>query len=264
MRLIAILLCFVSVYLNSIEISLEENRAEIGTVGYVDIKKIYDRFSSEIRKKLDDEIKKRQDEIDLMKKELFHLKSVKERLMWEYEVAKMYEDFSSKIKGDKGETPTGVISTSTVLNSTDFSNKALQQLRNENLNQSEKANISERKEEINQPYIVMPGVGNIPISVFKFSFSSSTVVIEDEIKNVEKRIQNVEKKISELKEKYDSEISREMEKENIGVFKKIYSAIEEVAKEEGISIVIDKRNILFGVKSIDLTQKTIQKIELEK
>lgn len=258
-------LLLTDIRINSIEISLEENRAEMGTVGYVDIKKIFDKFSPEIRKKLDNEIKKRQEDIDLMKKEIFHLKSVREKLMWEYEIAKMYEDFVSKIKEQKEPQISQISSTQEISVSTGFINDVSIQNSSQTIseNQLQGSDVSSQDQSL-EPYITMPGVGNIPISVFKFSFSSSTLLIDGEIKRLEKKIQDTEKKLLELKDKYDNEISIEMEKENIGVFKKIYQAIEEVAKMEGISVVIDKRNILFGIKSIDLTQKIIQKIESER
>ena len=42
---------------------------------------------------------------------------------------------------------------------------------------------------------------------------------------------------------------------------RIYNAVREVARTEGVSIVVDKNQILFGQASVDLTEKVIKKLE---
>ncbi|MEE8424957.1 MAG: OmpH family outer membrane protein [Elusimicrobiota bacterium] len=42
---------------------------------------------------------------------------------------------------------------------------------------------------------------------------------------------------------------------------RIYRVVREVARENGVSIVVDKREILFGQDSVDLTAKVIKKLE---
>jgi len=42
---------------------------------------------------------------------------------------------------------------------------------------------------------------------------------------------------------------------------KIYDAIREVARESGISVVVDKSQILFGQNSVDLTDKVVKKLQ---
>ncbi|MCX7905499.1 MAG: OmpH family outer membrane protein, partial [Elusimicrobiales bacterium] len=251
-----IFLYFLSFSLYSIEISLEENRAESGTIGYVDIKKIFDRFASESRQRFSNEIKKRQDEVELIKKELFQVKALKEKLIWEYEIAKVYEDFKSKIQLNSSTNISSISSQDVVLSTVSSIFETTMTVSNDLVKSSFLSEDSHNKE--TEPYITMPGVGKVPISMFKFSFSSSTALIESEIKRLDKNILELEKKILELKDKYNAEIAAEVEKENISVFKRIYKAIEEVARQEGISVVIDKRNILFGVKNIDLTDKVIE------
>lgn len=253
----------------AIEISLEENKAESGTIGYVDIKKIFARFSSQTKAKFSREIKKRQDEVDLKKKELLNIRARRERLMWEYEIAKMYEEFVSRISTTTQET---VSNPKVEISTVSLSTAALEVIESTATEVSQSISTAEvetagqevsqtNSEEDSQPYITMPGVGKVPISLFRFSVSSSPVVIEFEIKRLEKEASEIENAIIELKEKYDKEIASEIEKENFEVFKRIYQAIEEVSKREGISVVVDKRNILFGMKSIDLTEKVIETIE---
>ncbi|MFC1679614.1 OmpH family outer membrane protein, partial [Elusimicrobiota bacterium] len=42
---------------------------------------------------------------------------------------------------------------------------------------------------------------------------------------------------------------------------KIYRAVREVAREQGVSVVIDKTQILFGRDSVDLTDQVIRRLE---
>ena len=42
---------------------------------------------------------------------------------------------------------------------------------------------------------------------------------------------------------------------------KIYTVIQEVARENGVGVVVDKNQILFGQNSVDLTEKVIKKLE---
>jgi len=44
---------------------------------------------------------------------------------------------------------------------------------------------------------------------------------------------------------------------------KIYVGIQDVAREEGISVVVDKNQILFGQKAVDLTDKVLQKLKIQ-
>ncbi len=269
MKLLCFILVFMPFNLHSIEISLEENRAESGTVGYVDIKKIFDKFASASRKNFNDEIKKRQGEVEDLKKELFEIRAKKEKLMWEYEIARMYEEFKTKISSfsisESSKTIVDNVNETSTTFKSDYgiSMSSSDVAIDSNTAVAFEVSTSSSTTQEEEPFVVMPGVGMIPISMFKFSVSSSTLIIDAEIKFLEKKSDEIEKKIYELKERYDAEISEIARKENIEVFKKIYQAIEEVAKKEGISIVVDKRNILFGMKSIDLTDRVIEKMEQE-
>lgn len=42
---------------------------------------------------------------------------------------------------------------------------------------------------------------------------------------------------------------------------KIYTVVQEVARENGVSVVVDKGQILFGQKTVDLTEKVLKKLE---
>jgi Skp family chaperone for outer membrane proteins len=42
---------------------------------------------------------------------------------------------------------------------------------------------------------------------------------------------------------------------------KIYTVIQEVARDNGVGVVVDKSQILFGQNSVDLTEKVLKKLE---
>lgn len=252
-----IFLIILSIFdLNSIEISLEENKAESGTVGYVDIVNIFKIYSLNPKKDFEIKILEKQQKVDELKKELDFLKSTLEKLKTEYQIAKMYEDFYKNISSQISYS--GDISTSTVDESTQTISTSTEISTHSSV--SESSNISSNTVVSQEPYIIMPGIGKMPIRNFKFSVSSSTIVIEDSIKELDSKIKRKEEEIIDMKEKFDKELSKQASKENEKILKKIYDAISEVAEEEGVSIIVDKKNILFGRKTVDLTDKVLQKL----
>jgi Skp family chaperone for outer membrane proteins len=42
---------------------------------------------------------------------------------------------------------------------------------------------------------------------------------------------------------------------------RIYVALKELAVKEEVSVIVDKRNILFGQNAVDLTDKLLKKLE---
>lgn len=277
------LLCFRSVSIYPLEISLEENKAESGTVGYVDIVRVFNRFSVSYKDEFEKMLKEKQEVIDNKKKEINFYKAKKEKLALEYQIAKMYEDFyknielssstqnlsmsSSDLKMELSSATLALqvssitfISSYTVLSSS----VSLQQNFEKEDKVVKQLNIQENlMDKTTQPYIVMPGVGKIFISNYKFTISSSSLEISRVIDDLERKIEENEKYIRDLKKAFDDELSKKAKKDNDIILKKIYDAIEDVAIKEGVSVVVDKKNILFGRKTVDLTEKVIKKLEEE-
>jgi Skp family chaperone for outer membrane proteins len=263
----------------SFEILLEENKAETGTVGYVDVVKIFNIYSSSFKENFNKEVDERQKKVDEIKKELDHYVAKKEKLETEYQIAKMLEEFYKNIQLQKLETSSQTYSTfSTSTNSVDISTSSLDfstntfQISNSTLrakNNEDETIVSTTNSSttdlnsIKEPYIMMPGVGKFPLSNYKFSISSSTLDISNAITQLDQIISKLKNEISELKKKYDEELSKKAIRENEKIFKKIYDAIEEVSREEKVSIVVDKKSILFGRKTLDLTDKVIEKLRRE-
>ncbi|MEF3280643.1 MAG: OmpH family outer membrane protein [Elusimicrobiota bacterium] len=247
---------FFSFPLVSIEISLEENKAESGTVGYVDITRIFKIFSVNPKKNFEKLVAEKQKIIDEKKKEADYYKATKEKLNSEYQIAKMYEEFYKNIS-----TMTDVNKSTDIISENE---NFEQQISTDSL-LTTTTTLATSSDEIpkieDEPYIVMPGIGKVSINKFKFSVSSSTIEIEKAINELDNKIMSIDSEINEMKAKFDDELSKKAMKENEKILKKIYEAIEEVAGEEGVSVIVDKKNILFGRKTVDLTDKVIEKID---
>jgi Skp family chaperone for outer membrane proteins len=253
-----------------VEILLEENKAESGTVGYVDVVKIFNIYSVSFKESFSKEVEERQKKVDELKKEINHYIAKKEKLETEYQIAKMLEEFYKNIQSST-QTIESASQLDSVSNSTDsttlnlssnsvsFSSSVLVQSTT-SLSSLSGVVSSSNVYAVEEPYIVMPGVGKFPLSNYKFSISSSTLEISNAIAQLDQIISKLKNDISELKKKYDEELSKKASKENEKIFKKIYDAIEEVSREERVSIVIDKKSILFGRKTVDLTDKVIEKL----
>lgn len=309
-RLLILSLFLFSPFLNAIEISLEENKAESGTVGYVDIGLIFKKYSINSRKDFDKMILEKQNIVDDKKKELNYYKALKEKLKNEYEIAKMAEDFYKKISeavvssgsvsnirtasaSDVQISSYAVSSSSSIISVSTFSasvssvdyaqiistpsavisnNSVVDiSISSKSIPVNDRVSISSvtvsSQTDLNlqeEPYIFMPGMGKIPISNFKFSVSSSTVEIDRAISDVESKISKLQSDILSLKNKFDDELSKNASKENERMLKKIYDAIDQVSREEEVSVVVDKRNILFGRKAVDLTDKVLEKLRSER
>jgi len=301
MKVFVFLFLFWTSNIWSFEILLEENRAETGTVGYVDVVKIFNIYSSSFKENFNKEVDERQKKVNEIKKELDHYVAKKEKLETEYQIAKMLEEFYKNIQLQKLETSSQTYSTSsTSTNSVDISTSSLdfstntfqisnstfsKEIVNSVVSSTENFQISNSTlpaknnedetivsttnssttdlNSVKEPYIMMPGVGKFPLSNYKFSISSSTLEISNAITQLDQIISKLRKDISELKKKYDEELSKKATRENEKIFKKIYDAIEEVSREEKVSIVVDKKSILFGRKTVDLTDKVIEKLRRE-
>ena len=48
------------------------------------------------------------------------------------------------------------------------------------------------------------------------------------------------------------------------VLEMIYEAIEKVGQEEGISMILDKREILYGKEVLDITDKVLERLKRQK
>ncbi|MEA3306426.1 MAG: hypothetical protein U9Q34_01410 [Elusimicrobiota bacterium] len=245
---------------NSLELSLESNKAESGTVGYVDIDLVFKKCSlTKLQKdSFKDKIKEKENFINTKRETLFALKAEISQLKQEKEFAlrlpllienqKKLNDLSSpaapinKIK----ETP---ISSETLKSSIMAGAQGIST-----------ATIKAAPE---ISAIDMPGITNVPLNYFKFSVSTSAAVIETVIIKKSNALKQLRKEIEVYRTQAETELLNYENRQTEIILGKIYLILKELAIKEGVSVIIDKRSILFGNFAVDLTDKLLLKLEEE-
>lgn len=291
--LLAILVIFLSAYSFSIELSLEENKAESGTVGYVNIEKVFklypltkiskDEFKqkiSERQKILDQKIA----EIEEMKGKLIRLKQEKEfaeSLKNMLDTAQRVSEINAISQSNSSlnistNTDLSVSTPSVAYSSAVASNADISSSSNTFVEISTFSNIKEdsRVEAANTPSIAistvsggvlptlaMPGVGNIPLKHFKFSVSTSPAEIEYAINSLNASILAAQSSLEDTRKQFDKEMYEYQDEETEKILGRIYIKLKELSIKEGVSVVVDKKSILFGHKAVDLTDKLIQSLK---
>ncbi|MEW6557137.1 MAG: OmpH family outer membrane protein [Elusimicrobiota bacterium] len=95
----------------------------------------------------------------------------------------------------------------------------------------------------------------VPVEISSPTFTMADVEAKKNL--VEKQKQDLEKYIAVTK-KEEKEITRKIKKNMLG---KIYDAIKEVAVEEGLTIIVDSYNLIYGEDAQDITDKVLKKLK---
>jgi len=111
------------------------------------------------------------------------------------------------------------------------------------------------------PTLAMPGVGNIPLKNFKFSVSTSPAEIEYAINSLNASILAAQSSLEDTRKQFDKEMYEYQDEETEKILGRIYIKLKELSIKEGVSVVVDKKSILFGHKAVDLTDKLIQSLK---
>ncbi|MCG2725847.1 MAG: OmpH family outer membrane protein [Elusimicrobia bacterium] len=311
----------------SLELSLESNKAESGTVGYVDIDLVFKKCSltNQQRDSFRDKVKEKEDFINDKKKGLFALKAEISQLKQEKEFAlrlpllienqKMLNQLSSSLaaatemnvstltgsnnlesstsalttafQGESGELNVSTTNSNNLESST-FALTTAFQVESGELNvsttnsndlesststlitalQSENGEIpqnatSTTPTEPKTSVFDMPGMNNVPLDYFKFSVSTSAAVIENIIVKKSAELKKARKEIEIYRSQTELELLDYENRQTEIILGKIYMILKELAIKEGVSVVIDKRSILFGNFAVDLTDKLLMKLEEE-
>ncbi|HBE89010.1 MAG TPA: hypothetical protein DDW67_07725 [Elusimicrobia bacterium] len=244
----------------ALELSLEENRGESGTIGYVDMDRVFREYSGTTgaREEFLSEVKRKEGELDASKKRIFALKAGISRLRQEREFAAALPLFFGEDapQAVSSAAPAGVgVSTETAAAS-------LPGMSPQSGDQSPaKVDASTPAAPQKQPLIHMPGVGAMSLEKFRMSVSTSVADIEAAISAKEKELETLQGALREDQRKAEKELLSHESKKTEAILGRIYFLLRELAVSEGVSVVIDKRSILFGHAAVDLTGKLIEKLE---
>jgi len=92
------------------------------------------------------------------------------------------------------------------------------------------------------------------------SSETSVTTMETDIVTKKQTLQKKEWEYEEFKKKVETELKDFEESKTLLVMGELYRIIEDLAKEENISIVVEKASILYGQAKTDLTEKVLDRI----
>ena len=245
--------------LAALEVSLEENRAQRGSVGYADMQRIFRSYPETQRAKQSfaDIIRQAEEGVNLKKAELQKLRSEISRLNAEHEIL--------------SRTPIQISEPAKPLVPA-LAPTASEKPRRDPL-------VIRIPGVADEPIIIQPSSEDVHASTPNASVSlSSAAALPDPVAESAARHgarlkeleEQVASKITELgrRESAFKEYQLQAEKSltelesrrSEMLLGRIYDALREVARENSISVVVDKSQIIFGQNTVDLTDKVIKKL----
>lgn len=301
----------------ALEISLEENKADRGSIGYVDLQKVFHRFPETARAKesygetvrrAEEQVNLKRAELQLLRQEIARLKEERERTaLAPAEPAPPVEPKGTPVPGapalpsnggednppmeegaDAVNPPAG--STRTYTNLPGMGPRPQEELPAIPSALPEESTPTAKAE----PLIInIPGVTDVPIVVpppggeapaepppaapESAPEPEAAAAAEapppasarpDRLAELDALIAAKEAELAG-KETEFRRFQAEMEKGLLSaesrrtdvLLGKIYEVVQDVARESGVSVVVDKSQILFGQRTVDLTDQVIKKLE---
>ncbi|HNW44101.1 MAG TPA: OmpH family outer membrane protein [Elusimicrobiales bacterium] len=246
----------------ALELLLDDNRGDAGTIGYVDIDRVFKEYSgtSGAREEFIAEIKKKEGEVAALKTGVFTMKAEIAKLRQEREFAvtlpalfdarKSVEDAAAL----KAAQPDAAPATGTEVSTA----AADGQVPPPPAPPPAVPAAAPQAGTIN-----MPGIGNVPLSRFKFSVSTSVPEIDAAIEKKTAELARSEDNLRAFQKQAERELLEYESHRTEILLGRIYVALKELAVKEAVSVVVDKRNILFGQPAVDLTGKLLERLEAE-
>lgn len=265
----------------ALEVSLEENKAQRGNIGYIDMQKLFRLYpeTQKAKQNFEEVLRQAEDQVNLRKAELIGLRAEIIKLRMEREAAaKLAAGIQPKPAAPPAPAPTlaveqstatvavstgTAVSTSTetaVATSTDVLEGLLAGAT------APAVTPTAPPEEQGAPLIInLPGLSPEPIVVQPpaAALAAAASLTELDAKLAERGKVLAEKE-AEFKT-YQGQVEKNLleleDRKTEVLLGKIYHAVQEVAREEGISVVVDRSQILFGHKAMDLTDKVLKKLK---
>ncbi len=293
----------------ALELLLEENRGESGTIGYVDIDRVFKEYSGTTGAREDflNEIKKKEDALDKKKIDVFTLKAEISKLRQERAFAltlpslmatqRSLEQAAKTEAAERAALTASALTASTqpaaaatAASAVPLSTGAvspsvasLPGLSTAPVGASAGTipSAGAGRAGLSAPAAAapprpstgtaappqaaqgldLPGISKIPLSSFKFSVSTSVPVIDAAIAQKETDLASRETELQNDQKLAEKELLNYENHRSELLLGRIYVALKELAIKEEVSVVVDKRNILYGQKAVDLTDKLIEKLE---
>lgn len=267
------LLAFPAVNAGALELLLEENRGESGTIGYVDIDRVFKEYSGTTgaREEFIAEIKRKEDAVNAKKVSVYTLKAEIAKLRQEREFAltlpsllDTQRSVAAAAQPPQVSTQAAAVSTAAVsAPGLDVSTQAVA-ASTQTVAVSTQALTTPATAAINLPGmegIDMPGIARVPVNRFKFSVSTSVPEIDAALEAKEAALKVKEEELRNFQRMAERELLEYESRKSEILLGRIYVALKELAVKEEVSVIVDKRNILFGQNAVDLTDKLLKKLE---
>lgn len=291
-------LAFPVLQAGALELLLEENRGESGTIGYVDIDRVFKEYSGTTGAREDfiSEIKKKEELLNSKKTPIFTLKAEIAKLRQEREFALTLPSLletqrsveeaaaataaaaeaaklaaAASAQAAAAAAQAVQVSTAAVLVSTENAQASTGTVQASTMT----VQVPAAPQTVAQPPaatptvislpgmggIDMPGIAKVPVTHFKFSVSTSVPDIDAALSRKESELAAREDELRSLQRQTERELLEYESRKSEILLGRIYVALKELAIKEEVSVIIDKRNILFGQKAVDLTGKLLKKLE---
>jgi len=260
----ALLLCaFCAARTCALELALEENRAETGTIGYVDLERVFVEHPETLKAKenFQKDLSFREKYINGRKEEIFALRAELEKLRRELETLRSLAgcEVLPSTAAATGQTPPQpltycpdpplppypfemveeAVSTAAVAGPVPYADLALVRR--------------------TEPVL---SAGQTGQEALLRALAPLTPVAEMET-NITERMQELKDKeaaLTQYKKTAEQDLLKLENSRTRYILGKIYIIMKDLADEEGLSVVVDKKNILFGQRAVDLTDKLLERL----
>lgn len=252
-----------------IELELQENRGERGTVGFVDMDRVFQEFPETQKAKaaLDAEVKSRKEALRQKKAELKKLKGELEDLKTEKgelleALARLQAGEAAKAAAEATAVSTQPVAASTAAAVETSTAAPWVGLPGISLEPAARVTSSTGTIAVSTGAASTPPVSISSPAASQISISSAVLAqLEQKIEAKSSEIQSKDKALAEFQKKAQKELL-DMENRKVQiVLGKIYQVVQELAREEGVSVIVDKNSILFGQSAVDLTDKLLKRLK---
>ncbi|MBI3292078.1 MAG: OmpH family outer membrane protein [Elusimicrobia bacterium] len=83
---------------------------------------------------------------------------------------------------------------------------------------------------------------------------------QDELAAKRQELAKLETAFQDLRRQIEQEIHRMEEEKSLAVMARIYRALEEVANEESVTLIVDRQHVLYSKSALDLTEAVKQRL----
>lgn len=294
LRAAAVLVCIQaasSSFSGAIEISLEENRGERGSVGYVDIERVFKEYPETLKAREDFQVQihKKEKVLNEKKSEIFALKAEIARLRQEKEFSSRFPmrmeqappavstaaaaavPDSAPVQEASGavfstaaaveqEGSAAAVSTQSASGLPGISTAAASMEASTATVDISSRPVPEAEKSATQTVMDLPGVKSVPVSSLPVAVSTATAELDMTIRDKENELAQKEKLLNELQRQVERELLDYESRKTEIILGKIYQFLRSLAASQGISVVVDKRSILYGQSGVDLTDKLIKRL----